>query len=133
MRDGYNALVFDNGASDCHFDVGIYASRNAGIDINQATNIHVQGQAFQSGGTADVTIGSSATECRVDGDVRSRVNNGTRCVINGRSPNSGDPNSTGDWNGNHSLAINWGVMIEDTSNSNLYYPKSDGTFSQVGS
>jgi hypothetical protein len=108
--------------------------RNDAVNVVDGESISVFGHADGTGGNAGVEFQSGATECVFYGNVQGgAINNGTRCVINGRTVNSGDPDSTGDWNGNHSLALTSGVVIEDTVNGNLYYPTSDGSYSQIGS
>jgi len=45
------------------------------------------------------------------------ADNGTRTMINGWSVNSGDPSTTGQWNGNAALAGRVGITVWDTSTS----------------
>jgi len=61
------------------------------------------------------------------------ADNGTRTVVNRRGANDGDPSTGGEWNGRASLAKRLGIVVEDTTNSNLYRAKADGTWSQIGS
>lgn len=66
----------------------------------------------------DVEIGSGSTDTIMSGNfVRGTfTDNGTRTLVNGWGTNNGDPNSTGEWNGNGRE----GVSVVDTANSAKY-------------
>jgi hypothetical protein len=98
------------------------------LRISGSNNMAV---AFLDDGDATVSGNENVLFANVnDGTIN---DTGTRNVINGRGTNDGDPNTTGDWSGHADFCLLTGAVIEDTTNSNLYYPKSDGTYSQIGS
>lgn len=83
----------------------------------------------------DVQITSNATDCVLTGVfIRgSLTDNGTRTVVNGRSTNNGDPSSTGQWNGNATLAHELGVTVWDTSTDpdTPYKAGPDGNWTSI--
>jgi hypothetical protein len=79
------------------------------VNTNNTQDIRVNGLTFIGGGT--------------------KINdNGTRTVEDGLGFNSGDPSSTGDWNGNGYE----GVFVRDTTNGDTYL-YNNGSWSQVAS
>jgi len=91
-----------------------------------AGNCEIRGR-FPSG----ISIESGANDCFIH-DPQSNWSDvsgsGTRIVLNGVGLNAGDPNTTGDWNGNGKE----GVKVRDTTNSNTYL-YNNGTWSQIAS
>lgn len=69
------------------------------------------GDVFTTAPATDASLRS------VDPSKWDEFNEGTRTTYNGVGRNSGDPNSTGDWNGNGRE----GVVVVDTSNSVVYH------------
>ena len=57
-------------------------------------------------------------------------NNGDRNIIDGRSTNSGDPNTEGVWAGHEDFAEDHNAIIEDTTNDDLYMAVG-GSFVQI--
>ncbi|MFD1646070.1 hypothetical protein [Haloarchaeobius litoreus] len=76
--------------------------------------------------TIDVGVNSNMFDCGIDArgsDVTvNRGANAARIVVNGKGINSGDPSSTGQWNGNGYEGLN----VEDTTVPAMYYHDGSG-------
>lgn len=66
----------------------------------------------------DVSFGTATAENVLYGAIEgTTTDNGVRNIINGVGTNSGDPSTTGDWNGSAALAHEHGAVIWDSSTS----------------
>lgn len=93
------------------------SQNNEGVLFNGSSNSAFIGHTSENPATG-VKFDSNSTQCMAIGSfVDGVVNNGTRCIVNGNSVNSGDPSSGGDWNGYSGLAYRHGVTVWDTSTS----------------
>lgn len=107
---------------------------STGIDVGDTTDeVDIRGASVRGSPATPISIRSGTSDAYVDADVpRNDISDSsTRGIINGVGINSGDPNSTGDWSGNEQRAEDYGVVIEDTSNNNLYMAVG-GSFAQIG-
>ncbi len=90
-------------------------TQRSGIEVPGDRNLIVGG-SFTGNATQDIRVGG--VENQFWGVTFDTItDNGTRTVVNGNGTNSGDPNTTGQWNGNASRAYDLGVTVWDTSTS----------------
>lgn len=88
------------------------------LSMNPATNVHVSNCILgptDGSGVQDSATDSRFINCRVPGGFPDWTDP-TRRVVNGWGTNSGDPNSTGQWNGNGEE----GISVYDTANGVKY-------------
>lgn len=113
---------------------GVYAGEKYDDEILrlEASNAYVNGV----GGDSEVSWGlriTSGTENVIDNvhniNYPDIVDEGERTLINRWGENAGNPNSTGQWNGNAAWAGLWGATIWDTTTSpwTAYEPTPDGS------
>lgn len=123
---GDGIILFDDGSGDSWVAAGTTIEGNTfrnlddGIDANNAEDLDIGRNEYQaittdyinvnSANVVDVSIDDPSIE---DSDISRGA---TRLLHNGWGRNSGDPSSTGDWNGNGVE----GVMVRDTTNNNNY-------------
>lgn len=111
---------------------------NSSVDALQTAIVAEVGPVSLTDTDASIDIQSTASDVLIRGGLNTAVVNdaGTRTVVEGMGENAGDPNSTGQWNGN----ARQGVVVENTNNGDLFtaapsggwtgsVPKSGGTFS----
>lgn len=111
-------------------DINITGNENL-IEGNVRGNVAISGDNnIFRGSFANGVGATNTTNTRVyDPNLEwSDINVGTRTTLNDVGRNSGDPRSTGQWNGNGYS----GLVVEDVSN-NDYYKYITGTWRQIGS
>lgn len=104
--------------------VGTIGTHNIRTQSTDTTLVRPDTQVVDQGGTETRII-----------DAKPGLNlsrNGTRLINNGRGENAGDPSSTGQWNGNAAFAEAQNVIVEDTSNNDLYMAVG-GSWVAIGS
>lgn len=116
--------------------VGILAKgddhRIAFCNITNTDNVNIQingnkNKIIGSHLDGELEIKSGATETVVAGTQFATLSDsGTRSVVNGHARNDGNPNDSGDWNGNATLAHRLGATVWDTSTSPWTPYQADG-------
>ncbi|WP_311170656.1 hypothetical protein [Halobellus ordinarius] len=116
----YNGRVTDLQMSNITikpYDSGTDAMGNLRFDAGSGT-AHVNARSFESGAVLEL---GNAKDFDFYGYLPSSLgwSLGTRTTVNGYGENSGDPRSTGGWNGNGARAA--GKLIHDNPNGTWYF------------
>jgi len=127
---GVNVYASGSACENINLDLNI-SGADIGLQVEPVNGGDVQNCRFtgivRNNSTADVNIkGGTDNVFDLTYDTLQGQSKGTRSVINGLGYNSGNPQSTGQWNGN---GIE-GVKVRDTDNQNTYL-YNNGTFSQI--